>query len=76
MQSHQITCLPSQLQADGTFLTLSSARSDTPLPLLADSISLSSASSDSLPRNHDLDILDTEAAQMRALRAERDAVVR
>lgn len=73
-----ITCLPSQTQAECTSPSLPSARSDSPPPLLAGSISpaLSSASTDSLPRNHDWDILDTEAAQMRAFQAEKDAELR
>lgn len=75
---NDITCLRSQVQADCTSPSLPSARSDPPPPLQAGSISpvLSSASTDSLPGNHDWDILDTEAAQMRAFQAEKDAKLR
>ena len=62
--NHNITCQPSQLRTDATSVTLTSSRCDSPPPFLTDRVSqaLSSASSDSLPRNHDWDILDTEAA--------------
>lgn len=73
-----VTCLPSQVQADCTSPSSPSARSDPPPPLQAGSISpaFSSASTDSLPRNHDWDILETEAAQMIAFQAEKDAELR
>ena len=73
-----ITCLPSHIQADCTSPSLSSARADSPPPSQAGSIfpALSTASTDSLPRNHDWDILYTEAAQMRAVLAEKDAELR
>lgn len=77
-QNHNITCHLSQSQKDGTSVTLTSTRCDSPPPFLADRVSqaLSLASSDSLPRNHDWDILDTEAVQMRALQAKKDEELR
>ena len=68
--NHNITCQPSQLRTDATSVTLTSP------PFLTDRVSqaLSSASSDSVPRNHDWDIL--EAALTRALQAKKDEELR
>ena len=62
--------LLSPRKMDGTSVALTSTRCDSPHPFLADRISqaLPLASSYSLPRNLDWDILDTEAVQMRRLK--------